>query len=66
MVANYEKTKAVTPNITFIPTITFNDVYSQSLQDNSLNDLQGVICSLLDNQPPQCNTEVDEPDCPTV
>lgn len=47
-----EKTYAVNPQITFVPTIIYNDSYDDENQQNSLSDFIGVVCQLLENEKP--------------
>ncbi|XP_023027090.1 gamma-interferon-inducible lysosomal thiol reductase-like protein [Leptinotarsa decemlineata] len=58
---NGVRTGNVSPKITFIPTIVFNDHFDESLQDQSLYDLHGVVCKLLENSPRSCR-EAEEID----
>lgn len=44
-----DKTHAVQPTITFVPTIIYNDVFDQDLQDASLIDFAGVVCEQLNS-----------------
>lgn len=41
-----DQTHSVEPTITFVPTVIYNDVYNQELQDLSLVDFKGVVCGL--------------------
>ncbi|XP_028137093.1 GILT-like protein 1 [Diabrotica virgifera virgifera] len=54
LLAKYgDRTNAVTPKITFIPTIVFNDVYTDKLQELALKDFLTVSEVLLEK--PDCS-----------
>lgn len=54
-----DQTHAVEPTITFVPTIVYNDVFDQNLQDTSLTDFAGVACALLNTSAPaSCTVQV--------
>lgn len=54
-----DQTHAVEPTITFVPTIVYDDVFNQNLQDNSLTDFAGVACAQLSSSAPaSCRAEV--------
>ncbi|KAK9717460.1 Gamma interferon inducible lysosomal thiol reductase (GILT) [Popillia japonica] len=42
-----DRTHAVEPTITFVPTIIYDDVYDAALQSSSLTDFLGTVCGLL-------------------
>ncbi|GJQ74884.1 hypothetical protein Trydic_g21720 [Trypoxylus dichotomus] len=44
---NGDRTHNITPTITFIPTIIFNDVYDSNLQSGALSDFLGTVCKLI-------------------
>lgn len=46
---NGDRTHAVTPTITFIPTITYDNVYDAELQNNSLVDFLSTVCKVIGN-----------------
>lgn len=48
-------TDAVRPAITFIPTIIFNGVYNETLQDGAINNFLKTACGLLNYMPKACN-----------
>ncbi|XP_044735152.1 GILT-like protein 1 [Chrysoperla carnea] len=58
--ANYlaqygDRTHAVRPNISFVPTIIFNSVYNQELQNKALKNFEEVLCSQLSEpKPAEC------------
>ncbi|KAK4883205.1 hypothetical protein RN001_006524 [Aquatica leii] len=49
------RTHAVQPNIYFIPTIIFNDVYEFNDHWGAMSDFLTTACNALDNQPGGCN-----------
>lgn len=52
-----DQTHSVEPTITFVPTVVFNDVYNQDLQDQSLTDFKAALCSVVDRPiPAACGT----------
>lgn len=52
LISHGVKTKAVTPIISYVPTIIFNDSFSQSYQDEALVDFLSVTCRLLGKEMP--------------
>ncbi|CAG9859698.1 unnamed protein product [Phyllotreta striolata] len=51
---NGNKTWAVVPNISFVPTIVFDDIFERSLQAQALTDFIGVVCDrIIDITPPK-------------
>ncbi|KAG5863369.1 hypothetical protein JTB14_025055 [Gonioctena quinquepunctata] len=62
LLINGEKTAKVEPKINFIPTIVFNGQFNQKLQDDSMVNLKGVVCELLQYNPEYCKQVVDEVD----
>ncbi|XP_054009510.1 gamma-interferon-inducible lysosomal thiol reductase-like [Hylaeus anthracinus] len=56
LAANGKKTAALTPPLSFVPTITLNGVYSQENQRKALNNFFKLICDNLgETKPSQCN-----------
>lgn len=55
-----DRTHAVEPTITFVPTIIYDDVFDQTLQDTSLTDFAGVACGRFNSSsaPSFCRAEV--------
>ncbi|KAF2896206.1 hypothetical protein ILUMI_09965 [Ignelater luminosus] len=49
-----ERTNAVSPKISYIPTIIINDVFSQEVQNNAEFDLLNTVCKHLSKKPPAC------------
>lgn len=45
MAALGDRTHATENTQVFVPTITYDDVFSQELQDQSLTNFAGVVCS---------------------
>ena len=39
----------------FVPTIVYNGIFDQRLQDRSQYDFKGVVCELLQNAPESCS-----------
>lgn len=56
LVKNGERTAAVQPTITWIPTVIFNDKYNQTLQDAASENLLKVVCDFLENGPDACSS----------
>ncbi|KAF2896204.1 hypothetical protein ILUMI_09963 [Ignelater luminosus] len=54
LVNHGERTHAVEPKITFIPTIVFNDKYDAQLQSGALSDFLWTACSLFTDKPSGC------------
>lgn len=54
-----DQTHAVQPTITFVPTIIYNDVFDQTLQDSSLTDFAGVVCGQLNTTAPSFCTATE-------
>ncbi|KDR17208.1 GILT-like protein C02D5.2 [Zootermopsis nevadensis] len=51
-----DRTHNFTPQITFVPTVAINDVYSQKDQDDAMSDLTSVICRYITGtKPDACN-----------
>lgn len=40
------------PYPSFVPTIVYNNVFDQVLQDRTIADFRGVLCDLLENSIP--------------
>lgn len=51
------RTENVRPKIKYVPTIIFNDVFNQTLQDDSERNFLQTACDLLKNKPSRCNSE---------
>lgn len=47
-------TKAVKPEIAYIPTIVFNDAFNQTLQNDAEFDFLNTVCKLFETQPQAC------------
>jgi len=45
--ANGELTSSLRPKVTFIPWLTFNEVWDETLMKNGLKDLHKVLCGLM-------------------
>lgn len=54
LVENGRKTAAVKPAINFIPTITLQGFYNQTLEDNILTNFKTVVCDYLNHEAPGC------------
>lgn len=56
LAANGDKTDALNPRLSFVPTITINGVTSQDIQNKALSNFQKLICDMLPaNSNPKCN-----------
>lgn len=40
------------PYPSFVPTVVFNNVFDQTLQNRAIQDFKGVVCDLLNNSIP--------------
>lgn len=49
-----ERTNAVTPKISYIPTIIINDAFSQDVQNDAEFDLLETVCKHLSKKPAGC------------
>lgn len=49
--------KIARPYPKFVPTIVYNHVFDQNLQDRSIEDFKGVLCEILQNAAPACNSK---------
>lgn len=59
LIENGERTRAVRPAITFIPTIILNDQFSEENQHMALFDFQKLICDALNQQPDACKDAIE-------
>lgn len=56
LLADYgERTANVRPKIRYIPTIIFNDVFNQTLQDRAEDNFLQTVCDLLTSKPKVCD-----------
>ncbi|XP_044259094.1 uncharacterized protein LOC123007737 [Tribolium madens] len=51
---NGAKTDAVTPPISYVPTIIFDGIYDKAMQDFAENNFAKCVCFLLKNRPAIC------------
>lgn len=49
-----DRTLALDPIITFVPTIIFNNVYDPYMQSDALYDFLGTVCEQLSPRPNNC------------
>ena len=58
LVANGEKTDALNPPLSFVPTITINGVTSKEIQNKALSNFLKLICDMIpqDSRPDKCST----------
>ncbi|XP_017771431.1 PREDICTED: gamma-interferon-inducible lysosomal thiol reductase-like [Nicrophorus vespilloides] len=49
-----QRTHMLQPRLSFVPTTVFDDVYDRSVQENSLMDFLGTVCSRLETKPSGC------------
>lgn len=50
------KTMDLDPNLSFVPTIIYNDFYNQTEQEASLKDFAAVVCHKIKSGKPKiCN-----------
>lgn len=49
---NGDKTNLLNPNLSFVPTIIYNDMFDDYLQEISLTDFLAVVCSKIKNNKP--------------
>jgi len=55
ILASYgDKTQQLNPNLSFVPTVIFNEKFNQADQDTAMSDLKGVICRLSTKKPKAC------------
>jgi len=54
--AGRQTMRVATPYPNFVPTIVYNGVFNQELQNRSLNSFFYVVCELIDNAAPGCPT----------
>jgi len=54
--AGRQTRRIANPYPNFVPAIVYNGVFNQDLQNRSINNLFGVICELIDNAVPECQT----------
>lgn len=56
LLAKYgDRTAVLQTKLSYVPTIVFDDVYDQSIQNSAERDLRGTICKYLNNKPPVCS-----------
>lgn len=56
---NGNRTDAVRPRITWIPTVAFNNYYNTTFEKLALTDLKTAICDLLVKKPAFCNDQIN-------
>jgi hypothetical protein len=55
LAANGDLTSGLRPRLTFVPTVTYNEVYDYSRMMASQRDFKGIVCEELGNEAPFCN-----------
>lgn len=56
---NGNRTAAVRPRISWIPTVVFNNYYNTTFEKLALADLKTAICDLLIKKPAICNDNIN-------